>query len=43
MDARSLNPDIPENISAALAKAMALHAENRFETVKALFCGSAKP
>ena len=43
VDARSLNPDIPENISAALAKAMALHAENRFDTVKAFFSALQNP
>ena len=43
VDARSLNPDIPENISAALAKAMALHAEDRFDNVQGFFLRFVKP
>jgi len=43
IEARSLNPDIPENISAAFGKAMAIHSENRFEDVQAFLFALQNP
>jgi Tol biopolymer transport system component len=42
-DARVLNQEIPENVSIALGKAMALHPDDRFEDVQSFYSALIDP